>query len=127
MIRASILVAVLALAGCGGDNGTGGGGGPHDMAVSSVLTRCGQVGDVGNSLGIGKFCTTVKDCPDTAPLCSAIGNNMSMPSADDTYFCTILGCTPDGGTNECAENASCVCGSGGGGSGCVCTPTSCQH
>jgi hypothetical protein len=124
-MRAAILLGVLALAGCGGDNG-GTGGGPMDMATANVLSQCGHPGDTGNSLGVGKFCKTLKDCPDTAPLCSALGNSTSGPSANDTYFCTIYPCTPDGGTAECGDSATCVCGSGAGGSGCACTPNSCK-
>ena len=128
------LALLVMLAGCGG---SGGGGNdmaaPQDMAKPAstdmaLLSACGHPGDTGNSLGVGKFCKSIGDC--TGPglmtnICSALGNG-STPSASDTYFCTIYPCHPDGGTNECGENASCVCGGSSGGSGCACTPDSCK-
>lgn len=123
-MRAAMVAALLALAGCGGS-------GAADMAMPdmAVLSSCGHPGDVGNSLGVGKFCRTIADC--TGPglktnICSALGNG-SSPSAGDTYFCTIYPCHQDAGVPECGENASCVCGGSSGGSGCACTPTSCQQ
>jgi hypothetical protein len=127
VVRAAVLVGMLALAGCGGDNG-GTGGGPQDMATANVLSQCGHPGDVGNSLGVGRFCTKLSDCGkngEQTNICSALGNGPT-PSASDTYFCTIYPCTPDGGTSECGENATCVCGSSSGGGGCACTPNSCK-
>jgi len=103
-----------------------------DMApdMTRLLSQCGQPGDKGNSLGVGKFCTKISDCfGDTATtnICSSLGNGPT-PSADDTYFCTIYPChkATDGGTaSSCGENATCSCGSGGGMTGCACTPNTC--
>lgn len=108
--------------------------GPADMAVppdmTTLLSQCGQPGDKGNSLGVGKFCTKIADCFGDGVqtnICSSLGNG-STPSADDTYFCTIYPCRKagDGGTgSSCGEDATCTCGSGGGMSGCACTPNRC--
>lgn len=98
---------------------------PPDMAV--LLSQCGHPGDKGNSLGVGKFCTSISDCNGNGMktnICSSLGNG-ATPSMDDTYFCTIYPCKQDGGANDCGENATCVCGSGGGMAGCACTPNSC--
>jgi hypothetical protein len=113
--------------GGGGSGGGGGTGGTGDMAF---LSSCGHPGDVGNSIGVGKFCHTISDCTGNGlktTICSALGNG-STPSAGDTYFCTIYPCTPpDGGTpTNCGDNATCVCASNGGNSGCACTPDSCK-
>jgi hypothetical protein len=122
LICGAALIALGATMGCNSNDQ------PEDMAVAldmNVLSNCGHPGDPGNSLGIGKFCRTGNDCTgQKASLCSALGNG-SKPSPSDTYFCTIYPCHPDGGTNECGENASCQCGSGSGGGGCACAPDHC--
>lgn len=122
-MRAAILFGLLALAGCGGDNP----GTAHDMAMPDlfVLSQCGHPGDTGNSLGVGQFCTTFKDCGGSTNLCSKIGNDPNGPNPKDTYFCTIYPCSPDAGTSECGENATCTCGDSGGMTGCACTPNRC--
>lgn len=108
-------------------------GGPvHDLAMAerhdlgTFLSQCGQPGDKGNSLGVGKFCTTISDCMSAGlktNICSSLGNGPS-PSPDDTYYCTIYPCRSDGGAGQCGENAECIC-AGGGSSGCACTPSHC--
>ena len=144
-------ILLFALAGCGGGGGGGGGGTggtggggtggaggggstAGDMATAgatgdmALLSACGHPGDTGNSFGVGKFCKSISDCSGNGlktNICSALGNG-STPSASDTYFCTIYPCQADGGTSQCGDNASCVCGSGGGQSGCACTPDSCK-
>ncbi len=129
MKRTLILLSLVFSLGAACHNGPTGTGDlampPPDLAVP--LSSCGHPGDKGNSLGVGKFCTTIGDC--TGPglqtnICSSLGNGRT-PSPGDTYFCTIYPCKPDGGAAFCGENAACVCGSGGGMSGCACTPTSC--
>lgn len=98
---------------------------PADMKI--LLSQCGHPGDKGNSLGVGKFCTSIADCQGNGMktnICSVLGNG-STPSQDDTYFCTIYPCRVDGGASTCGEDATCTCGSGGGMSGCACTPNSC--
>src|SRR5260221_14316555 len=127
-MRALTLV-FFAIAGCGGGGGSGG-----DMAVvkdmtakagdMAVLSQCGHPGDTGNSLGVGKFCTTIAECQVgnmKTNICSSLGNAPD-PSPDDTYFCTIYPCHLDGGMAECGEDATCTCGSGGGLSGPACPP-----
>jgi hypothetical protein len=123
----------LGLAACG----SSGGGTTVDMSTPAdlakvkapdmtvLISQCGQPGDVGNSIGVGKFCTKQSDCNTgnlKTNLCSAIGNS---GGAGDTYFCTVFPCHLDGGVAECGENATCECGSGGGMTGCACTPNSC--
>jgi hypothetical protein len=101
---------------------------PVDMKAPAdllVLSSCGHPGDTGNSLGVGKFCMTIADCTANGAktnICSAAGNGLN-PSPDDTYFCTIFPCHPDGGATLCGENASCACDTGG--TNCACTPDSC--
>ena len=113
---------MMMLVGCGGGGNPGSSPdmahGP-DLALNSI---CGHPGDVGNSLGVGKFCMKISDCSanSKATLCSTLGS-------DNTYFCTMT-CTPpanDMGSTECGENAICQCGSGSAQSGCGCYPTSC--
>lgn len=123
----------LSLCGLGACN-NGGTGDMADMSVGPVqdllpapLSACGKPGDKGNSIGVGKFCTQISDCTTEGAkttLCSSLGNG-SMPSANDTYFCTIFPCKQDGGADFCGDNATCVCGSGGGMTGCACTPNTC--
>ncbi len=89
---------------------TGGTGTPMDM----TLTGCGTPGDVGNALGVGKYCNTSLDCVGkSAVLCATIGD----PNA---HFCT-MGCTMGGSSTQCGDNARCACDS----QGCGCTPNSC--
>ena len=88
-----------------------------------VFSVCGHPGDVGNSLGVGKYCQKLTDCTSNpkATLCSTLGS-------DNAFFCTMT-CTPpanDMGSTECGENAFCQCGSGSAQSGCGCYPNSCQ-
>jgi hypothetical protein len=98
-------VLVLIGAACGGGDAA-----PPD-ALQSI---CGQPGDEGNEVGVGKFCETLTDCSDTddAPLCANLGD----PQA---YFCTRT-CT-EGDSSVCGTDAECTCGNGG----CGCTPTAC--
>jgi hypothetical protein len=113
------VLMIMTLVGCGNS------GGSPDMAESgdmALLSRCGHPGDPGNSIGVGKFCRTGNDC--TGPglktnVCSALGNG-GTPMPSDTYFCTIYPCHPDAGTNECGDNAACVCQGP-----CACAPTGC--
>lgn len=106
-MRTSLLAFVIALAACGGDDGD------DDPAVDAFVSACGQPGDLGNELGVGKFCATLGDCGDTtdAPLCSSLGD----PS---THFCTKTCTAPTPGSpNECGTDAECTCS--GGNCGCV--------
>jgi hypothetical protein len=131
----SSLVGVFSLvlcAACGGSSGAGTDGGTdsgshHEAGgktdsggeASVPFSACGHPGDEGNSIGVGKYCTSYTDCPVTAPLCSNIEN--SPGSATNTFFC-VIPCNscplPD-----CGEGASCVCEGPG---LCGCTPNSCS-
>lgn len=87
-----------------------------DMAI--FQSDCGKPGDVGNALGVGKFCMAISDCSDTekAHLCSILGNDETT----HTYFCTTS-CTQDGPSDQCGDGATCQCQ----GNQCGCTPNSC--
>lgn len=87
-----------------------------DMAT--FQSDCGKPGDVGNALGVGKFCMTISDCSDTAKahLCSILGND----DETHTYFCTTS-CTKDGPSDQCGDGATCQCQ----GNQCGCTPNEC--
>ncbi len=120
---ATILVASCAIACSSSSSGSSGDGGvPADSSFEDVASKCGHPGDMGNSLGVGKFCEHIADCADTksAHLCSVIGDLT-------THFC-LMTCTPpaDAGdaaapAAQCGENATCECGNGG----CGCTPNAC--
>lgn len=113
-MRLWVLAAALALAGCGGDNTTS--APPPDMARGPDLaSACGHPGDVGNSLGVGKYCSKLSDCAGNgqATLCTILGSN-------DTFFCTFA-CS-DAASTECGEDASCQCQ----GTQCGCFPDACK-
>jgi hypothetical protein len=123
------IVLALAVAGCGDDNkGGGDSGAPMDLSVAVgpdmfLLSRCGHPGDVGNSLGVGQFCTNQgPDCTanSKAKSCSALFNGQT-PSADDTYFCSFQ-CMATDPPGTCGDNAACLCNSSG---ICACIPTKC--
>jgi hypothetical protein len=121
-------------AACGGSSGTGsdaGGtdsGGHHEAGgkadsgsdSAAPFSACGHPGDKGNSIGIGKYCMGISDCPGTAPICSNIEN--SPGSTENTYFC-VLPCNSCPTADYCGEGASCVCKSAG---ECGCTPNTCS-
>jgi len=105
----------IAVASCGGDQppASGPDAGTPDLAFKS---NCGHPGDVGNSIGVGKFCQHQSDCP-TKTLCTQLGD-------PDNFFCTKVCSNSDGGTGECGENAHCACDSTG--RGCGCFPDACN-
>lgn len=92
------------------------GGGKDGPAVDAFTSSCGNPGDLGNDLGIGKFCGTISDCSTTtaAPLCSSLGD-------PTTHFCTKT-CQSSGSATQCGTGAQCECNAG---NQCGCTPTSC--
>ena len=124
-----VAVVALAAASCGSDskdNGDGGGaadlsaGGGGDLAL---LSRCGHPGDVGNTLGVGKFCTNQgPDCTGNgmATSCSALFNGQT-PSPSDAYFCSFQ-CHATDPAGFCGDNAACLCNSA---NLCACIPTKC--
>jgi hypothetical protein len=87
-----------------------------DAAVDAFSSTCGQPGDMGNEIGVGKFCPDLQDamCPSTAPLCSILGDST-------THFCTKT-CTNGGSADQCGTNATCSCNSQ---NQCGCVPNSC--
>lgn len=114
-MRNRILIGVAAalFAACGG----GGSDKPNmvDAAADAFESTCGKPGDVGNELGIGKFCASLSDCSTTpdARLCSSLGDAT-------THFCTKT-CTM-GSTTQCGTGTMCVCN---GNNQCGCTPNAC--
>jgi hypothetical protein len=106
---------ILIFAACGGDDG-GGSSTPDAKTVDAYFSECGHPGDMGNELGIGKFCGNgLSDCADTpsAPLCSSLGSST-------THFCTKT--CPMGSTDACGTGAECTCN---GNNQCGCTPSVC--
>jgi len=88
---------------------------PDAPTIDAYESDCGKPDDVGNELGIGKFCASLGDCSTTmsAPLCSSLGDR-------NTHFCTKT-CTM-GSTTSCGTGAECVCN---GSNQCGCTPSAC--
>lgn len=86
--------------------------------VDAFFSTCGEPGDMGNELGIGKFCTGFGDCAMTpaAPLCSIAGDST-------TFFCTKT-CTSGGPADQCGTATSCTCNTNTPPQ-CGCTPNSC--
>jgi len=123
---ASVLV-LLVVAGCGSSSNSGDGGSADLSAAAGpdmlLPTRCGHPGDVGNSLGVGQFCTNQgPDCSTNskAKSCSALFNGQT-PSPTDSYFCSFQ-CQPTDPPGTCGENAVCLCDVT---VICGCVPTSC--
>jgi len=89
-----------------------------DAAVDAFMSTCGMPGDMGNELGIGKFCLSLSDCSGTpmAHLCSTIGDAT-------THFCTKT-CTSTGSADQCGTNTMCTCNAS---NQCGCTPNSCLN
>ena len=121
-------LALLLCASCSSSDDHGDGGSGADLAAPSgpdmaLLSRCGHPGDVGNSLGVGKFCTNQgPDCSGNgkATTCSALFNGQT-PDPSDTYFCAFQ-CQSTDPPTVCGENAACLCNAS---NTCACIPTSC--
>ena len=109
-MRGLLITMVVLLGACGG-----GGSAAPDAAPDSFNSICGKPGDMGNEIGVGKFCGSLSDCSSTtgAKLCSTIGDAT-------THFCTKT--CPMGSTDQCGTGATCVCN---GSNQCGCTPNSC--
>jgi hypothetical protein len=112
--RISIIIWLVACGGGSSDNP------PADTAPApdAFESDCGRPGDVGNELGIGKFCAQISDCNDTpmAPLCSSLGDR-------NTHFCTKT-CQSGGAPDQCGTATECVCNAN---NQCGCTPSSCLN
>ena len=112
LLTSGALLALLALAGCESaaapvDAGRDAGPVPAES--------CGQPGDEGNSIGVGRFCTrSGGECAvnSGARLCVA-----DLAPDQMQWFCSRL-CTTDA---DCGESAVCVGDSRGSG----CTPAEC--
>ena len=109
MFSRVVFIAFL-LTGCGGDAKD-----TPDASIDAFESDCGKPGDMGNELGVGKFCGSLSDCSSTqdAPLCSSIGD-------PDTHFCTKM--CPMGSTDACGTGAECTCNAS---NQCGCTPSAC--
>ena len=130
-MRSLLVMLVLVAAACGDNatNGTGDAGSSGDLSAVTgsadlaFLSRCGHAGDVGNSVGVGRFCTNQgPDCTmnGKATTCSALFNG-STPSPTDSYFCSFQ-CLMTDPAGSCGDNAECLCASSG---LCACIPVSC--
>lgn len=101
------LLTTALLLGCNGGSG--------DMNAVDMAQRscCGKSGDVGNSKGVGRYCTSNTDpaCRSSglpANICSTAENNVNRP----TFFCT-LACNGATDTTTCGEAAACTKNSAG--------------
>jgi hypothetical protein len=117
----TVLVAALGVA-CSSSPSSDDDDGGQD-AAADVVSHCGHPGDLGNSLGIGRFCNGVADCQGTGipTICATLGDPTE-------HFCTAM-CTPADAAmldaspfpTNCGEGATCECAQGG----CGCTPNRC--
>ena len=108
----ALAFVVLAFAGC-----TDGAPSGADMAVGAADllfdTSCGRPGNVGNALGVGRFCESFGECSVTplARICAAIDDPRK-------HFCTMV-CDPKM-PSACGDGATCRCEQL-----CLCTPAAC--
>ena len=87
-------------------------GGGNDGGTSGLC--CGQPGDPGNELGVGKYCTGFTECMGSkAAFCANLGGDQKL------HFCTMT-CTMGG---SCGSGATCQCQGGQ----CGCVPDSCLN
>lgn len=105
---------VFTCAACGG----GGSSKPPDAKMPDAFqSTCGEPGDVGNEMGIGKFCASLSDCTNpSAGLCSSLGD-------PTTHFCTHT-CKSTDPVTVCGTGAECTCNAS---NQCGCTPSKCLH
>ena len=105
-----VFIALLVV-GCGGGSSDD----KPDAMVDAPTSKCGNPGDTGNELGVGKYCASLSDCSSTpeSRLCSSLGD-------PDTHFCTKT-CAM-GSTDQCGTGAQCTCNSS---NQCGCTPMAC--
>jgi hypothetical protein len=112
----SLAVALLAWAGCGGASMRADAAGV-DACVGP--TGCGQPCELGNSVGVGRYCTAggrecLRFATQHAPFCTVDFDPMARP------YCT----GPCASNGQCGESATCRFSPDGGTGGCV--PTSCS-
>jgi hypothetical protein len=109
------VLTTLSIVSCGGADAKK----PDAKPADAFFSNCGHPGDVGNELGVGKFCAGQQDCSNTtgAPLCSSLGDST-------THFCTTT-CSSMGSAGQCGTGAiECTCNSS---NQCGCTPSMCLH
>jgi hypothetical protein len=88
--------------------------GSTDMAGATSGLCCGQPGDPGNELGVGKYCTGFTECSGLmASFCANLGGDAQL------HFCTMA-CSAGG---NCGAGATCQCQGGQ----CGCVPDSCLN
>src|SRR5262245_2642203 len=118
-MRALFLVLFAATAACSSSSSSSSGSAPSDAGTKDAATSstCGHPGDVGNALGVGKYCEKKTECDGTpgAPFCSIVGD-------PTTHFCTKL-CDADASVEAQCGSADMVCACNTG--GCGCTPKIC--
>jgi hypothetical protein len=126
----SVVILIVAVAGCGSSSPTGSMDlsmhGAADLSVAAVADLsqaavadlsggagakcCNDPSNQGNSLGVGKYCDTSSMCTGMASLCATLGDPTQ-------HFCTML-CQMGG---NCGTGATCQCQ----GAQCGCTPDAC--
>lgn len=106
----------LVATGCSNDSSSNSDASVDAAADMAFFSDCGRPGDVGNNLGVGKFCTTAAECQGlTATLCTHLYRSVT---GENTSMCTVANCTND---SQCGTNASCQCRA----LGCGCVPNAC--
>ena len=111
-----VIASLLVIAAC--DGGKSAPSHPDAPEADAYFSNCGHPGDVGNEMGVGKFCASLSDCSTTtaSPLCSSLGDNT-------THFCTHT-CTASSPAGACGTGAECTCN---GSNQCGCTPSVCLN
>ena len=107
-MRLCVLIVALVAGGAGCGSGTPTPG--PDLAMSTsgdleVNSLCGHPGDVGNSLGVGKYCKESAECMGQM---AAVCSTLMEPPQGPVYFCTFP-CDATATTNPCGANATCTC------------------
>ena len=74
---------------------------------------CAEESDVGNALGVGRYCTA------DGGECAGQTANFCIAAFSEENYCTVILCDDD---SACGEGASCVAE----GPGSACVPTHCQ-
>lgn len=80
-----------------------------DMWIPPPTSCCGQPGNPGNELGVGKYCQQHSDCAGQGDYCTF---------GAMAQFCSRA-CKPD--QNDCGSGATCLCSF----EGCGCIPDEC--
>jgi hypothetical protein len=105
------LMVLLVAAACSTSDG---GAPPPVDAKPASDSICGNPGDPGNEMGVGKYCNAIDDCSGgAASLCAILGD----PRA---HFCTKT-CMAGQGAEACGAAAACQCQGGL----CGCLPNAC--